>query len=76
MEKRNWMKHNVEPRHMVRAYMADTRQARISWIHGDDQPSVGDILAAYPRYTDPGAYVWVSVAKHSSSFTRKMDITF
>ena len=59
-EKRNWLKYNAEPRHMVKAYMVDTRQARIHWIHGDDQPSIADILEAYPRYADPGAYVWVS----------------
>ncbi len=58
--KRNWLRHNKEPRHEIRANMADTRQSRLHWIHGEEQPGIGDVLKAYPRYGDPDGHTWVS----------------
>ena len=52
VEKRNWMRHNTEPRQTVRSYMNDTRASRSQWIHGPEQPGIKEIMYTYPRLMD------------------------
>ena len=60
-EKRNWLRHHAEPRHMVKSYMADTWQARVHWVHREEEPPLSEVLAAHPRLADLDGYVWVRI---------------
>ena len=41
--------------------MGGTRQAQVHWVHGEEQPPLSKVLAAYPRLADPDGYVWVRI---------------
>jgi len=62
-EKKNWLRHNHEPQHMVRTYMTDTRPMRCQWVHGNEQPAVHEVFVQYPRLADPDGYIWVLTLK-------------
>ena len=59
--KKNWLRHNREPRATVRQYMGDTRASRLAWIHQHQGgPTINEVLAAYPRLGDGDGWIWVS----------------
>ena len=57
-EKQGWLKYNPGQAQMVRLKMKETHEHRMAWIHGTEQPSITDILEAYPRYTDRDGYIY------------------
>lgn len=58
-ERKAWLRHNLAPSDTVQQYMRETQTARLSWIHGDEQPSLNKILEEYPRFKDPSGHHWV-----------------
>ncbi|KAJ8026442.1 hypothetical protein HOLleu_31259 [Holothuria leucospilota] len=58
-ERKAWLRHNLAPPDTVQQYMRDTQTARLSWIHGDEQPSLNKILEEYPRFKDPNGHYWI-----------------
>lgn len=59
-ERRTWMKHNSVPINAVREAMMVTRPHRLSWIHGEEQPTISAIVQEYPRLKDGNGHLWVS----------------
>ena len=37
------------PQQMIMQYMRATQQSRLKWIHGEEQPTVTQLLDEYPR---------------------------
>ena len=48
-EKKSWLRHNTEPRALVRSHMIDTWPSRCQWIHGPKQPALKEVFENYPR---------------------------
>ena len=56
----SWLQIFTEPHSRVQELWKQTAQGRLSFIHGDDVPSLTDILKMWPRISDPKGYLLVS----------------
>jgi len=57
----SWLQIFTEPFNRVQELWNQTAQGRLSFIHGDDVPSLADILKMWPRISDPKGYLLVRI---------------
>ena len=76
----SWLQVFAEPGSRVQELWRLTAQGRLSFIHGDDMPSLADILKEWPRIGDPKGYLLVRTSSEYSYIyvlsSRLLELTF